>query len=662
MVHQHLPLCVENLQHKVVVLKILDALLGKPLASREEEEHKVGVAEGIPMLGLDALGSSAYGPEAALTLLLPLGILGLHYIGPIIIVILVLLAILYFSYRQTISAYPGGGGSYTVAKENLGVKMGLLAAAALSLDYILNVAVGISAGIGALVSAVPSLHGYILALCLATLALITLVNLRGIRESGLYFSLPTYLFIVSLLGVLGFGLFKALVSGGHPHPAVMPPALPAATGTVGLWLLLRAFASGCTAMTGVEAVSNGVTAFSNPAVKRAEQTLTAIVAILAVLLGGIAYLAHAYHIGAMEQDKPGYQSIISQLVMAIVGRGVLYYITIGSVLCVLALSANTSFAGFPRLCRLIAEDDYLPHAFANKGRRLVFSIGIMILAVLSGILLTVFGGITDRLIPLFAVGAFLAFTLSQAGMVMHWKREGGKRAKAGLAINLLGAIATGGALVVILIAKFTEGAWITVLLIPGMLFLFMRVKRHYEHVRQEIACPHPLDTSELQPPVVVVPMTGWNTVAEKGLRYALRTSRDIIAVHVINDEDQRCELKEQWATLVEAPTRAAGLPQPRLEVLFSPYRQLMGPLLKYVERLKQEYPDRIIAILIPELVEPKWYHYLLHNQVATLLKGMLLIRGGRRVVVINVPWYLQEEVSKEVLAGSSNQQSVPSRS
>jgi len=638
-------------------MSLLDALLGKSLASQEEEEHKVGVFEGVPMLGLDALGSSAYGPEAALTLLLPLGALGLRYIGPIILIILALLAVLYLSYRQTIAAYPNGGGSYTVAKENLGTRLGLLAATALVLDYLLNVAVGISAGVGALVSAAPGLHGHILPLCLGILAFITLMNLRGTRESGLAFSLPTYLFVVCLFGILGLGLFRVLTSGGHPIAVASPPPLPAATAGVGLWLLVRAFASGCTAMTGVEAVSNGVTAFADPAAKRAQGTLTAIVAILAALLGGIAFLARAYRVGAMHQDSPNYQSVLSQLTGAVVGHGLLYYITIGSVLAVLCLSANTSFAGFPRLCHLLAEDGFLPHAFANRGRRLVYSMGIGILAVLSGLLLCVFGGITDRLIPLFAVGAFLAFTLSQTGMVMHWKRAEDPHAKPKLLINVIGAAATGVALIVILVAKFREGAWITVLLIPCLLFLFSRVRRHYEHIRRETACPRPIDLRHLEAPVVVVPFTDWNTVAEKGVRFALRLSQDILAVHISHSEEESEALKAQWKQYVEAPLAQANLPIPHLSTLTSPYRRLLTPLLRYIDRIKKVYPNRLIAVLIPELVEPRWYHYLLHNHAASVLKAALLVRGGRQVVVINVPWYLREEPTETAEADAQERSS-----
>ena len=328
-------------------------LFGRTLASAEQSKQKMGVLAGIPALGLDGLSSSAYGPEAALTVLLPLGAAGLFYIGPIILVILALLAILYFSYRQTIAAYPGGGGSYTVARENLGVGSSLLAAAALMLDYVLNVAVGISAGVAALISAFPMLQPYTVPLCLLALMLITVMNLRGTAEAGLTFAVPTYLFLFCMTVVLVIGLVKAFLSGGHPVPVIAPPALPAAAGAVGLWLLIRSFASGCTAMTGVEAVSNGVGAFKEPAVRNAKRTLTAIVVFLALLLGGIAYLSQAYAIGAMDQTKGDYQSILSQLTTAVVGNGFFYYVTIGSVLAVLTLSANTSFVDFPRLCRLI---------------------------------------------------------------------------------------------------------------------------------------------------------------------------------------------------------------------------------------------------------------------------------------------------------------------
>ena len=340
-------------------------IFGRRLKTSEGGEQKVGALPGVPILGLDALGSASYGPEAALTILLPAGVAGLYYFPALIGAILLLLCMLYLSYRQTIAAYPNGGGAYTVARENLGKRAGLVAAASLLLDYVLNVAVGVSAGVGALESAVPSLQPYTLVMCLTVLALITLVNLRGVRESGLAWSIPTFVFVAGLLLVVVVGIARVVAGGGHPAPVVAPPAIPAATASLSFWLLLRAFASGCTAMTGVEAVSNGVPLFRDPAEQNAKRTLTIICAVLGVLLGGLGYLARAYHIGALSQESPGYQSVVSQLTAAVLGKGWLYYVVIGSVLMVLTLSANTSFAGFPRLCRLLAEDRYLPWRFCE---------------------------------------------------------------------------------------------------------------------------------------------------------------------------------------------------------------------------------------------------------------------------------------------------------
>jgi amino acid transporter len=622
-------------------LSLIDKLLGKPLASSQADEQKIGVLAGVPTLGLDGLSSAAYGPEAALTLLMPLGAAGLVYVGPITLLLLGLLLLLYLSYRQTIAAYPSGGGSYTVAKENLGTRAGLFAAASLMIDYILNVAVGIAAGVGALVSAAPALHRYILPLCLAILAGIVFVNLRGTRESGLAFGLPTYLFVVSLGLVLAAGVFKALVHGGQPPPVEAPPPLGPPVEAVSLWLLMRSFASGCTAMTGVEAVSNGVKYFKKPTVETAQRTLTVIVGILGLLLGGIAYLARAYHVGAMDQEKDGYQSVLSQIVAAVAGRGVIYYVTIAGVLAVLCLSANTSFAGFPRLCRIISEDGFLPRSFGTVGRRLVYTNGILVLSLLSGMLLVVFGGITDRLIPLFAVGAFSAFTLSQAGMVMHWRRAGGGgHARTAMVINAVGAAATAVALVVILVAKFVEGAWIVALLVPSILVVFARIKRHYTRAMRQLACMRPLDLAGLEPPLVVVPVDSWNLLTEKALRFGLQISPDVLAVHVGVSEDKQQALREQWQQEVEQPAQRAGRPAPQLIILDSPYRRLFAPLIDFVRQLEQQHPSREIAIIVPELVEKHWYEAFLHGHRAEVLKARLLLDEGERIVMINVPWYL----------------------
>jgi amino acid transporter len=623
-------------------MSLRDLLFGRPLASSQEGEQRVGVLAGIPMLGLDALSSAAYGPEAAMTLLIPLGLAGLGFVRPITAIIIVLLLLVYLSYRQTIEAYPAGGGSYTVARENLGVFAGLLAAAALLLDYVLVVAVGISAGVGALVSAVPTLHAYTVSLCLAILLLIAIINLRGVRESGLAFIVPTYAFVVCLFAVIVIGLFETWRSHGHPIPVVPPPLLPGAASTVSGWLLLRAFASGCTAMTGVEAVSNGVSAFRAPAVRHAQKTLSAIIGILVLLLAGIAFLAHAYHIGATEPGTAGYQSVLSQMVAAVVGRGPFYYVNMAAILAVLALSANTGFADFPRLCRLIAQDGYLPRVFASRGRRLVYSQGIYALAGLSAFLLIIFGGITDRLIPLFAIGAFLAFTLSQAGMVAHWLRAAGRGRALSLAVNTLGAMATGITLIVVLVAKFAEGAWVMTLLIPLLLTVFSGVRRHYNSVALEIATPNPLNVENIQPPIVIIPMREWNKMSQKGLRFALKLSRDIFVVQVQAGDSAEGELTRRWKTLVETPTRHAHLPTPQLVTIASPYRHVFNPLLDYIRQMKETHPERQIAVLIPELVAGRWYHHLLHNKRAAMLKTLLLVRGDEDIVVINVPWYLSE--------------------
>ena len=615
-------------------------LLGRPLATEEEKAERIGPAKGIPIFGLDALSSAAYGPEAALTLLIPLGMAGSAYIWPISISIVVLLAIVYFSYRQTIVAYPQGGGSYTVASENLGVRAGLLAAASLMVDYVLTAAVGISAGVGALVSAVPSLQSHTLVICLGILAVLTLVNLRGVGETGGIFLVPTYLFIACLLGMIAIGLVKTIAAGGHPVPVVAPPKLESATEAVGAWLLLRAFASGCTAMTGVEAVSNGVMAFKEPTDKYARLTLTIIIGILMVMLAGIAYLAPAYGVAATAPGEQGYQSVLSQLLGAIVGKGTFYWVSIGSILVVLSLSANTAFADFPRLSRAIALNRFLPHALTLRGRRLVFGEGVYALAILTGILLTIFGGVTDRLIPLYAVGAFMAFTLSQAGMVVHWKKAGGPGSGRSMFVNGVGAVATAITVAVVLVAKFTEGAWITLVLIPAMILMMQGVKRHYKRVERETRKDTPVSTRDLRAPIVLLPVERWSVVSEKALRFAWGLSQEIRILHIECGEETEA-LCNQWAQMVESPAREAGLAVPELVLLKSPYRFVVKPIVEYALNLEKENPERHVAVLVPELVERRWYYVLLHNNRSSVLKAFLLFRGNQRIIVINIPWYLK---------------------
>jgi amino acid transporter len=622
-------------------MSVLDILLGKPLATSDERAEQIGTSAGIPIFGLDALSSAAYGPEAALTLLIPLGAAGIAYIVPVSLGIIVLLTIVYFSYRQTIAAYPGGGGSFTVASENLGQFPGLLAAAALMIDYVLVVAVGISAGVGALVSAVPNLQSHTVGICLGILVIITLVNLRGVREAGIFFMVPTYLFVGTLLATIAMGTFKTVFAGGHPMPMVAPPAAPSAVlAAASAWVLLQVFSNGCTAMTGVEAVSNGVRAFRDPTVKNAQRTLTVIIGLLIIMLAGIAFLVRAYGIAATDPGSPGYQSVLSMLVAAVAGRGWFYYLTIGSVLVILSLSANTAFADFPRLCRAVAHNSFLPHSFGFRGRRLVYTEGILVLAFLAAVLLILFGGVTDRLIPLFAIGAFLAFTLSQAGMVAHWRRNKGKGATHSMIVNGLGAVATGVTLVVVLVAKFTSGAWVSAVLIGLIVATMMWVRRHYDRVALEIACDAPLDAGTIQPPLVIVTIQSWGKIAQRALQFGLSLSPDLRAVHVAT-EDEADTLREQWHTDVEVPVTQAGRAAPELIILPSPYRLVLRPILEYVLKAEQEEPGRQIAIIVPELVEKHWYHYPLHNQRAELLKALLLLYGSQRIVLINVPWYIK---------------------
>lgn len=624
-------------------MNILDLVVGKPIPTSDERDEQIGPARGIPIFGLDGLSSAAYGPEAALSLLIPLGLLGVRYIVPVSAAIITLLVIVYFSYRQTIAAYPGGGGSYTVARYNLGAFPSLLAAAALLTDYILTAAVGISAGVGALVSAFPSLLPHTLAFCLGILLIVTIVNLRGVREAGVTFMLPTYLFVGTLVITIAGGLVRVALSGGHPTPITAPPLPPAATQAVTFWLLLKVFSSGCTALTGVEAVSNGVKAFREPAVKNAQRTLTIIIALLALLLAGISYLVKIYGIAATDPGAPGYQSLLSMLIAAVFGKGIFYYVTMASILLVLSLSANTAFADFPRLCKAIAQNNYLPHAFGYRGRRLVYTYGIVVLAVLTGALLTIFGGVTDRLIPLYAVGAFLAFTLSQFGMVAHWKKNRGPGWVKSAFVNGLGGFVTGVTVAVVLVAKFVEGAWITLLFIPLVVLFFRVVRRHYHAV---VVCTTSLEAvtpaNHSRPPIVVVPIDRWSRISKQAIEFASRLSPEIIGVHVEPGEHLEL-LRDDWARYVDKPFRDAGVAPPKFDVLPSPYRFVIVPLVHYILDLSDKNPDRRIVVVIPELVEDRWYEYFLHNQRGRLLEWTLLVRGNKRIFTVSSPYYLAEE-------------------
>ena len=632
-------------------MKFFDVLFGKPLASNEAHAEHIGVAAGIPIFGLDGLTSAAYGPEAAMTLLIPLGLFGVyHYLLPIFGFILTLLTIIYFSYRQTVEAYPNGGGSFTVASENLGDMAGLFAAAALMIDYILTAAVGISAGVTALVSAAegsrfgPFFHHSQLLICLIILVGIAIVNMRGVKETGAVFMMPTFLFVGTLLATIGVGVYDSIAAHGHPVALSAPPQplqsqLHTMTGWLLAVLLLKAFSSGCAAMTGIEAVSNGVTAFKEPRSKNANYTLTVIIGILIILLFGLSYVARSYGVTAMDPDATNYQSVLSIEVGAVFGRGWFYFVTMGGVLAALSFSANTAFADFPRMARAIAIQDYLPHVFILKGRRLLFSHGIYALTGFTALILIIFNGVTDRLIPLYAIGAFLAFTLSQAGMVKHWhKTLDAPHRHLKMFVNGLGAVATGITLIVVLFSKFLAGAWVTAILVPFLIGIMMMVKRHYVRVKRETEDPTPLRLTGLEPPIVVIPMARWDKITEKAMRFGMTMSPVVKVVHV--DSDDADALGKVWEDMVLKPVRESNMQEPELVTVRSSYRTILSPLMDYVLQLEDDNPGRKIAVLLPELVVQHWYENLLHNQRVQLLKLLLLLKGNQRLIVVNIPWYL----------------------
>ena len=625
------------------VMTAIDWILGKHLANSEEKDQKVGPLAGVSMVGLDALGSSAYGPEALLTVLLPLGAIGLSAVLPLSLGIVVLLLIVALAYRQIVKAYPNGGGAYTVARENLGHKAGVVAAAALILDYGLAVAVGISAGVGAIISAAPSLQPHTLSLALTILVIIALLNLRGVRESSHALMIPTYGFVFSLGAVLVGGITKTILAGGNPTPVETVPtvAMTASQGAISVWLLVRAFSSGGSALTGIEAVSNATTAFHEPRVKNANRTLALIVFILASFLIGIATLSHIYGIGATVPGRAGYESVISQLTRAVYGSGIFYYMTMACGTAVLALSANTGFADFPRVCKIVAADGYLPKSLGARGRRLVFSNGIIVLSLFAGLLLVVFGGVTDRLIPLFAIGALLSFTLSQVGMAVRLARLGQKKS-ALFGMNLVGSLLTGATALAALITRFGEGAWLTAVFMPSLFFLMIAIKGHHLEVKLELTPTKPLDLANPERIIAIVPVKNWNMMVRKALRFSMQIGELVIAIHAQGNSEVDEKLQESWSRFVEAPSRSQGFEPPKLQMIPCPHRRLLRNILSFVDRLNEQYPGYRIAIVVPHLIEKKWYHGLLHAHRAALLRLALLFRRHPNVVVVTVPWFVGE--------------------
>jgi amino acid transporter len=598
-------------------------IVGRPIPSRLAHHERLSKFTGLAVLSSDALSSVAYATEEILRVLILAGAGALWLATPIGIVICGLLLVVAFSYRQTIHAYPSGGGAYIVAKDNIGTMAGLIAGASLLIDYVLTVAVSVAAGVAAITSAFPVFFPHRVAIALSFVALLMIGNLRGVRESGRIFALPTYFFIVSLFVLIVVGLVRLAFGAAA---AVVPEAEATSTlAPLTVFLVLRAFANGCTAMTGVEAISNGVPAFKAPEEKNAAATLLMMAVLCVALFSGTTLLAHAYGIVPV-----GHETVVSQLARAVFGgRGLPYFAVQAATTLILVLAANTAYQDFPRLASVMARDRFLPRQFMNQGDRLAFSNGIMVLSVLACVLMVAFGGDTHALIPLYMVGVFVSFTLSQAGMCLRWKRGGEPGWRHHALLNGVGAVLTGVVLVIVAATKFAEGAWIIVALIPALVLHFRGIRRHYDNVAAQLSLKDWSPTTALEHNTVIVPISGVHKAVLRAVRYARSLSPDVRAVYVEQDPAATIEIRRSWERW--------GMDVPLL-VRRSPYRSLLEPLLDTIEDIETEHPGGFVTIVLPEFVPSRWWHHLLHNQRALLIKAALLFKPN--TVVISVPFHL----------------------
>jgi amino acid transporter len=593
-------------------------ILGRPLATAAEKHERLGKVSGLAVFASDALSSVAYGTEEIMLVLVAAGTAAIVYSFPIMIGIVVLVGIVAASYWQTIHAYPSGGGSYIVAKDNLGTLPGLVAGAALLIDYVLTVAVSTAAGVAAVTSAFPALFAWRVLICVVTVIAVTVANLRGVRESGNLFTIPTYWFIVSLGALLLAGAYRILTGTVQPYPVEELKV----TEAIGAFLLLRAFSSGCATLTGIEAVSNGIPAFRPPESKNASITLVWMASILGATSLGMAYLAHLYHVTPKEAE-----TVVSLLARATMGEGILYYNLQTATAIILFLAVNTSFQDFPRLSSILARDGFMPRQMANRGDRLVFSNGILILAGFSIVLLVAFQGSTHALIPLYAVGVFLSFTLSQAGMVRHWLKEE-RPASHHIALNALGAVTTGVVTVVIAVSKFTHGAWMVIVLIPLIVLGLLRINRHYQKVGEQLTLAGARRPRIGKNPVVVL-VAGLHRGTVEALEYARSISPNVTALTVDLDPTQTTKLRLKWTEWE---------PDIPLVVLESPYRSILRPLLEYIDRMEKQGEGRYLTVVVPEFIPSRWWQHFLHNQTALMVKAALLFRPGK--VSVSVPYHL----------------------
>lgn len=602
-------------------------LIGRPLATSQMKHERLTKVKALAVFSSDALSSVAYATEEIMLVLILAGTAAVGLAWPIGLGIATLLVIVASSYYQTIHAYPNGGGAYIVAHDNLGQGPGLIAAAALLTDYVLTVSVSITAGVAAITSAFEFLYPYRILLGIAFIALVMTLNLRGVRESGTIFSIPTYVFVLIVFAMVGTGIFRWIAAG---MPPTQPPQIPyPAVQGLSLFLILRAFSSGCAALTGIEAISNGIPAFKHPESDNAGKTLIAMAALLATMFLGITFLTHQFGIVPNEET---HETLVSQLGRFVFGSGSIPYLALQfATMLILILAANTSFADFPRLSSILARDQYMPHQFSNLGDRLVFSNGIFTLALASAALIVIFGGDTNRLIPLYAVGVFLSFTLSQSGMVKRWfrLRTPGWNIKA--AINGLGAVATGVVLVVIATTKFIYGAWIVLAWIPIFVTFFLSVHRHYDQVARQLSLESHGSLQPIRRHRVIVPVAGVHRGVIAALNYARSISDDVTAVYVEVNPEETKKIREKWAEWGEGV---------RLVTLQSPYRSIVGPLIDYVDKIDdRRRRDQVITIVIPQFVPRRRWQNLLHNQTALLIHLAFLFR--REIMVTDVPFHLQ---------------------
>lgn len=611
-----------------MMMQIKRLLVGKPLDSAQQQHQRLAAPVALAVFSSDALSSVAYASEAILGVLLLAGAASLSLVIPISAGIVVLLGIVGFSYRQTIHAYPNGGGAYIVAHNNLGSMPGLIAAASLLIDYVLTVAVSVSAGVAALIALAttwgfPQLEVYRVDVALLLIAFVTIINLRGVKESGIIFAIPTYLFIFSILIMIALGFARMFAGNEAP---IVPVEMPQATESIGLFLLLRAFSAGCTAMTGVEAISNGVPAFKKPESQNASTTLTWMIGLLGLMFLGISVLANHYK--AVPREGV---TVVSQVANAIVGDGPMFLIIQVSTALILALAANTAFADFPRLASLLSTDRFLPRQFSQRGDRLVFSNGIISLGLFAALLVVLFDAREQAMLPLYAIGVFISFTLSQFGMVVHHQREHEPGYRRGMVINGIGGVLTAVVLVVLVITRFTEGAWAVLVLMPLLVLVFRAINTHYRTVARQLSLEKAPPVEAVRRHTALVLVSGMHRGVLPALQYAKSLAQDnTVAVYVDMDPEATEKVRAKWGQWEH------DIP---LIVLPSPYRSLVRPILRYIDELDELYEDDVLSVIVPEFVPSLWWEHLLHNQTALLIRTALLFRRG--IVIVSVPYHLE---------------------